>query len=84
MCVGGSSWHLVQAIIIVQGLASALPWNVYVTESEYFTLRVHVPPFNRVLADNFENVNLLTSQAACAALHPFRVLVTFQQHCQAS
>ncbi len=53
-----------QAIIILQGLAAALPWNVYVTEAEFFTLRVHIPPYNRVLADNFENVNLLTSQAA--------------------
>ncbi len=63
----GPRWRLVQAIIIVQGLASALPWNVYVTESEFFTLRVHVPPFHRVLADNFENAQLLTSQAACAS-----------------
>ena len=63
----GSRWHLVQAIVIVQGLACALPWNVYVTESEFFTLRVHIPPFNRVLADNFENAQLLTSQAACAS-----------------
>ena len=57
-------WHIVQLIVILQGLAAALPWNVYVTEAEFFTLRVHIPPFNRVLADNFENVNLLTSQAA--------------------
>ncbi|EIE23913.1 hypothetical protein COCSUDRAFT_62444 [Coccomyxa subellipsoidea C-169] len=57
-------WHLVYAIVVLQGLASAVPWNVYVTESEYFGLRVHVPPFSRVLADNFENVNLVTSQAA--------------------
>ena len=62
-----------QAIVIVQGLASALPWNVYVTESEFFTLRVHVPPFHRVLADNFENAQLLTSQAACAVSYfPFK------------
>ncbi|CAL8462533.1 g2066 [Coccomyxa elongata] len=57
-------WHLVYAIIVLQGLASAVPWNVYVTESEYFGLRVHVPPFSRILADNFENVNLVISQAA--------------------
>ncbi len=61
-------WHLVYSIIVLQGLASAVPWNVFVTESEYFGLRVHVPPFSRVLADNFENVNLVISQAACVAL----------------
>ncbi len=60
-------WHLVYAIIVLQGLASAVPWNVFVTESEYFGLRVHVPPFSRILADNFENVNLVISQAACAS-----------------
>ena len=57
-------WHLVYVIVVLQGLASAVPWNVFVTESEYFGLRVHVPPYSRVLADNFENVNLVISQAA--------------------
>jgi len=57
-------WNIVYTIIVLQGLASAVPWNVYVTESEYFGLRVHVPPYSRILADNFENVNLVTSQAA--------------------
>jgi equilibrative nucleoside transporter 1/2/3 len=56
----------VYAIVVLQGLASAVPWNVFVTESEYFGLRVHVPPSSRVLADNFENVNLVISQAAYA------------------
>ncbi|KAK9906501.1 hypothetical protein WJX75_002983 [Coccomyxa subellipsoidea] len=70
-------WHLVYAIVVLQGLASAVPWNVFVTESEYFGLRVHVPPSSRVLADNFENVNLVISQAA--NLVGFLVYVPCQQ-----
>lgn len=51
------------AIVVLQGLASAVPWNVFVTESEYLALRVHRPPFPALVADNFENVNMIVSQA---------------------
>ena len=56
-------WNIVYAIVILQGLASAVPWNVFVTESEYLALRVHKPPFQDLVADNFENVNNFVSQA---------------------
>ena len=51
------------AIVVLQGLASAVPWNVFVTESEYLALRAHAPPFQDVVANNFENVNNVVSQA---------------------
>ena len=62
------------AIVVLQGLASAVPWNVFVTESEYLALRVHRPPFLDLIADNFESVNNIVSQAgwvsSCCILMP--------------
>ena len=54
------------AIVVLQGLASAVPWNVFVTESQYLALRVHRPPYRNVVADNFENMNMVVSQVGSA------------------
>ena len=54
------------AIVVLQGLASAEPWNVFVTESQYLALRVHRPPYRNVVADNFENMNMIVSQVGSA------------------
>lgn len=57
-------WLLAYAIMVLQGLASAIPWNVYITETEYFNLRAHQPPTQQLLADNLETIELLVSQFA--------------------
>ena len=43
-----------------------MPWNVFVTESQYLALRVHRPPYRNVVADNFENMNMIVSQVGSA------------------
>ena len=57
---------LAYSIMVLHGLASAIPWNVYITETEYFSLRVHEPPTQQLVADNFETIELLVSQFAYA------------------
>ncbi len=44
------------------GVATLLPWNVFITENEFFDIRVHVKPTYRSIADNFESAIVLTFQ----------------------
>ena len=39
-----------------------LPWNVFITESEFFDIRVHVPPTYGSIADSFETAIVLVFQ----------------------
>ena len=32
-------------ILCLLGVATLLPWNVFITESEFFDIRVHVPTY---------------------------------------
>lgn len=47
---------MVWAIMCLLGVATLLPWNVFITETDFFNVRVHVPPTYHAIADGmFEN-----------------------------
>ena len=47
------------------GLGTLLPWNVFITEKQYFDVRVQQPPTQPALADNFENIIVVSFQMLC-------------------
>ncbi|KAK9819625.1 hypothetical protein WJX72_000372 [[Myrmecia] bisecta] len=53
-------YRLVYIILCLLGVATLLPYNVFITETGYFSVRVHQPPYAAGLADNFEAI-LVTS-----------------------
>lgn len=44
---------VVYFIFVLLGTATLLPWNVFLTEKEFYDVRFQVKPFNDFLADNF-------------------------------
>mmetsp|Transcript_22768 Transcript_22768/g.49903 ORF Transcript_22768/g.49903 Transcript_22768/m.49903 type:complete len:515 (-) Transcript_22768:942-2486(-) len=48
-------WSLTYAIFFLLGAGILFPWNVLITETAYFNLRFHTPPYPQLVADNFEN-----------------------------
>ena len=52
------------------GLGTLLPWNLFITEKQYFDVRVQQPPTQAALADNFENIIVVSFQLMCVALTP--------------
>lgn len=53
---------LVYGILCLLGVATLLPWNVFITENEFFDIRVHQPPTYHAIADNFETAIVLIFQ----------------------
>jgi len=53
---------MVYWILCLLGVATLLPWNVFITESEFFDIRVHVPPTYDRVADSFETAIVLVFQ----------------------
>lgn len=53
---------VVYGILSLLGVATLLPWNVFITENEYFDVRVHIKPTYPSVADNFESSIVLTFQ----------------------
>ncbi|KAI7906488.1 nucleoside transporter-domain-containing protein [Cokeromyces recurvatus] len=57
-------YHLVYWIFFIYGVAMLLPWNVFITASEYFAKRFSGTPyeetFQNYFSTNFTNTNLLT------------------------
>lgn len=49
------SWGLTYAVFFVLGTSCLFPWNVLITETDYFNKRFHVAPYVPLVADNFEN-----------------------------
>jgi hypothetical protein len=49
-------------------LGTLLPWNLFITEKQYFDVRVQQPPTQPALADNFENIIVVSFQLMCVAL----------------
>jgi len=37
-----------------------MPWNVFITEKEFWDVRLHQDPFNPLIAHNFMNIFALT------------------------
>lgn len=54
---------LVYAILVILGVGTMLPFNVFMTEAEFFNVRMHVPPYNPVVSDNFISLFGLTFNA---------------------
>ena len=44
------------------GVAALLPWNVFITENDFFDVRVHVDPTFPRIADSFESAIVLVFQ----------------------
>lgn len=53
---------MVYGILCLLGVATLLPWNVFINENEYFDVRVHVKPTYLNIADNFESAIVLVFQ----------------------
>jgi hypothetical protein len=59
-CCRGSA---VYGILCLMGVATLLPWNVFITENEFFNIRVHQPPTYITIADSFETAVVLVFQS---------------------
>ena len=44
---------MVYVIFTLLGTGTLLPFNVFLTEKEFYDVRLQVPPFNDFVADNF-------------------------------
>lgn len=44
---------LVYGILVVLGIGTLLPWNVFITETEFFDVRLHVEPSSPTIANNY-------------------------------
>jgi hypothetical protein len=44
---------LVYGILVVLGIGTLLPLNVFLTEKEFFDIRLHVEPVQPTVANNF-------------------------------
>ena len=53
---------MVYWILCLLGVATLLPWNVFITESEFFDIRVHVSPTYDRIADSCETAIVLVFQ----------------------
>ncbi len=40
-------------IFVLLGTGTLLPWNVFLTEKEFYDVRFQVKPYNAFVADNF-------------------------------
>jgi equilibrative nucleoside transporter 1/2/3 len=50
----------VYGILVMLGVGTLLPWNVMITEKEFFDVRLHVEPSNPRIAGNFMSLFGLT------------------------
>lgn len=57
-------YGLVYGILVTLGVGTLLPWNVMITEKEFFDVRLHVPPYDARVAGNFMNWFGLTFNTA--------------------
>lgn len=48
-----SSFGVVYIIFVLLGTATLLPWNVFLTEKEFYDVRFQVKPYDAFVADNF-------------------------------
>lgn len=44
---------LVYGILVILGIGTLLPWNVFITETEFFDVRLHVEPSSPAIANNY-------------------------------
>lgn len=51
-------------IFVLLGTATLLPWNVFLTEKEFWDVRFQVQPSNEFVADNFMSLFALAFNAS--------------------
>lgn len=51
-------------ILVTLGVGTLLPWNVMITEKEFFDVRLHVEPYDARVAGNFMSLFGLTFNTA--------------------
>lgn len=51
-------------ILVMLGIGTLLPWNVMITEKEFFDVRLHVEPYFPAFAGNFLSLFGLTFNTA--------------------
>jgi equilibrative nucleoside transporter 1/2/3 len=57
------SYGVVYVIFTLLGTATLLPWNVFLTEKEFYDVRFQVRPYNEFVADNFMSLFALAFNA---------------------
>ena len=56
---------MVYIICCLLGLGTLLPFNVLITEQQFFSVRTHVPPTTLAFADNITNLIVVSFQLVC-------------------
>lgn len=51
-------------IFVLLGTGTLLPWNVFLTEKEFYDVRMHVAPFNAYITGNFMSLFCLVFNTA--------------------
>lgn len=69
---------VVYFIFVLLGTATLLPWNVFLTEKEFYDVRFQVPPFTSFVVENFMSLFCLAFNIANLLALGF--LVKFQKH----
>lgn len=73
-------FYLVYFIFVLLGIATLLPWNVFVTETEFYDVRLHIPPYPEFVASNFLSVfGLIFNTSSLLALG---ILLGIQVYCK--
>eukprot|EP00884_Botryococcus_braunii_P022491 jgi/Botrbrau1/8926/Bobra.0148s0039.1 len=70
--------NLVYWLMCLLGISALLPYNVMLTEAEYYTVRTHQEPTIEILADNFETI--LVNSYTVGNLLTFLLLVPYGKH----
>lgn len=47
-------------VFVLLGTGTLLPWNVFLTEKEFYDVRFQQKPFNSMIADNFMSLFALS------------------------
>lgn len=55
-------------LMCLLGISALLPYNVMLTEAEYFTVRTHQEPTIELIADNFETILVNSYTIGCLPL----------------
>ncbi|KXZ48068.1 hypothetical protein GPECTOR_30g163 [Gonium pectorale] len=71
-------YGIVYIIFVLLGTGTLLPWNVFLTEKEFYDVRLHVVPFNGYITENFMSLFCLVFNTANLIALAF--LVKFQKH----
>ncbi|GIL90052.1 hypothetical protein Vretimale_18111 [Volvox reticuliferus] len=71
-------YGIVYFIFVLLGTGTLLPWNVFLTEKEFYDVRLHVQPYNGYITENFMSLFCLVFNTANLVALGF--LVKFQKH----